>query len=387
MRLFALVIVSLVLAMPLPVRAETAKAPPRKAASVAKPGPAAAESRHSGLAAAAARGDAEAQYQLALAYRDGHGVKADAKMALAWFTLAGANGSALAAIEAARAFEAGRGATRGLTEAGQWWYRAAQLGDVSARNRWLELFLSGRIVSVGGVAGADWVADTAGRGNVRAAMALAEAYDKGLGVAPNPSAAEGWYRLAALLHADIDARYRLGRMLLAGGAVWRVPGDEEWNPKEAERRGRPFGAVWSAAKPAGVDDDKVVQLRPGIVEGERWLDSAARQGHADAQYALGMAMVGGIELPLDMASGISWLEAAAAQNHPDAMMALADFAAKGQGFFAKDPIRAFVMYDFAAQLGEDGAAEARDALARTLNQKQAARAHQVAQEIRELTGR
>ena len=380
MRIAATVAALLAFALPL---AGGVQAAAKKAAKPA----AAAEARHVVLANAAASGDMEAQYQLGLAYRDGgHGLKADAQMALVWFTLAGAEGHVAAAIEAAKAFEAGKGAKRDLNAAGNWWYKAGILGYTQARARWTELFVEGEVHSIGSRDGLSWLAEAAQSGDLRAMMALADVLERGQGVAPDPGQAEAWYRQAALLHGDLEARFRLGRLLLAGPAMWRKPAEEEWSLKEAERKSHPFGAVWYAYKPVNADEIKAVQLRPGINEGERWLRSAARRGHAEAQYLLGSAKVAGMELPLDMVEGVAWLEAAAVQGHAEALFALGDLAAKGQGFYAKDPIRAYVMYELAAAQGEESAKAARDGIAKGMNPRQTGRARQLVQELRDLAG-
>nr|WP_068428109.1 SEL1-like repeat protein [Magnetospirillum sp. XM-1]CUW37184.1 conserved protein of unknown function\ len=380
MRIAAAVAALLALSLPL---AEGAGAAPKKGAKPA----AAAEPRHAGLAAAAANGDMEAQYQLAVAYRDGgHGLKADARAALVWFTLAGAEGHVAAAAEAAKAFEAGKGVARDLNAAGNWWYKAGTLGDARGRARWVDLFLDGEVHAIGSRDGIAWLAEAAQNGDLRAMMGLADVLERGHGVAPDVGQAEAWYRQAALLYGDVEARFRLGRLLLARPAMWRKPAEEEWNLKDAERKSHPFGAVWYAAKPLNAEEGQAVQLRPGINEGERWLRSAARRGHAEAQYLLGSAKVAGMELPMDMVEGVAWLEAAAVQGHAEALVALGDLAAKGQGFYAKDPIRAYVMYDLAAAQGEEGAKAARDAIAKGMNQRQTARARQLVQELRDLAG-
>ncbi|CCG40996.1 tetratricopeptide repeat protein [Magnetospirillum molischianum] len=342
--------------------------------------PAATDGGRGGLAVAASRGDADAQYQLGLTARKGRGVDAQ-KTAFSWFSLAAANGSAIAATEAAKACENGKGVRKDLELAGQWWYRAAKLGDTAARKRWTDLFVSGQIASVGGIDGAGWVAELADSGSKKAAIALAGAYEHGNGVAPSFSEAEKWYRNAALLHGDVEARFRLGRMLLAHPAVWRVPETEEWSTKDKDRN-KPFGPVWMTTKPVD-DGDKAVLLRPGIEAGAYWLALAANEGHAEAQYYLGKTLAEGFELKMDLPSAIGWLRAASAQNHPAATMLVAELTAKGQGFSTKDPIRAYALYDLAATLGQRGAAEARDTLGRSMGGRQLARARQLIQDLRD----
>lgn len=384
MRIAALV--AALIAFGLPFAAQAATGKPAKAKPPAKAAKPATESPLSLLTTAAMRGEAEAQHQLGLAYRDGaHGAKADLNAALSWFGLAAANGSAAAALDAVVAVERRPAANRDMAALGLWLYRAAALGDAAARTRWVELVLAGEVASLGGGQGVEWLAAAAVAGDPRAPLILAEAFEKGSGVAVNPDATEGWLRFAVVLHGDEEAQYRLGRMLLARRGAWRMPTEEEWNLKEAERKAVPFGAILFDAKPVG-PEEKLSQIRPGMVEGERRLEAAARRGHAEAQYHLGLALTGGIELPMDMRAGIIWLEAAAAQGHPEATMALAAHAVQGDSLFTKDPVRAYVLYDLAASAGEDGAAAARDAVAKTLNPRQSARARQIVQGFRDLQG-
>ena len=89
---------------------------------------------------------------------------------------------------------------------------------------------------------------------------------------------------------------------------------------------------------------------------------------------------------MDLAAGVAWLEAAAVQGHSEALLALGDLAASGQGFHDKDPVRAYVMYDLAASLGEARAKVARDAVAKGMNQRQTGRSRQLVQELRDLAG-
>lgn len=323
------------------------KAPPAK-------GAAPAQAEKNSLLTHAARGEPQAQMQLAEALRDGKGMAKDPAQALQWFMLAAVNGAPAAAQEAARAHEA----RRDPAAAARWWYLAGKQGDEAARARFLDLFLAGQAKGIGGPEGAAWLQDLAEKGDMKAQLALATVYETGDGVPADAFKAERWFREAAAL-GDAEARFRLGRLMLA------LPGRLD-EPKED---GKPKDLV-----------------RPGLVEGERWLTLAAGQGHDGAQYELGRAMVEGIELPLDMVEGTSYLQAAAAQGHGEALALLAALSAKGQAFFVKDPVRAWVYYDLAASQGRKEAEAAREALAKTMKPRQIERARAISTECREVKG-
>ncbi len=332
------------------------------------------------LAQLAAAGDAEAQYKLAQAFRDGKGAKRNADEAASWFALAAANGQAAAAAELAQMHEQGAGLKRDKAQAALWWFRAAALGDEAARGRFVALFLAGDTDDIGGPTGAAWVEAAAQGGDAAALLAVGQAYELGKGVPADPDKARQWYQQAAF-GGDAEAKYRLGRMLLSAPGAWRlVYKDPEREAKNTERG--TFHAVKAEAAALGGDDRVPDPVRPGMVEGEQWLREAARQGHAGAQYTLGMAFLGGMDLPFDLGEAVHWLSAAAFNGHGEALLQLADLAAKGQGFGAKDPIRAWVSYDLAVADGLKAAEEGRERVAKTMTQKQLARARQVAQDLR-----
>ena len=340
----------------------------------------------------AARGDAEALYLMGkAALESGKGSKAGQTNALAWFTLAGGYGHAEAALGAARILE-----QRGnFALAAHWWLRAGELGDHGARDHLLDLYLDGRIAGIGDSTAAGWLASRADGGDSRAQMALGELYERGRGIPVDFDQAQRWYQTAAL-GGDYRAMVRLGRLQMALPATWRAPS------RETDKDGKWQGPATQPLRPGARDRDKRLDLgqqavaegwdidpaklhlfRPGMVSGEHWLRFAARRGERQAQLALGRALTEGIDLPLDMAKGIRWLEAAAWQRDPEALMLLADLAANGRGFPAKDPVRAWAEDDLAAALGAKGAEEARDRIGKTLNPRQMARARQFGQDMRE----
>lgn len=355
-----------------------AKAKPPKAAAhkVVPPKAPAAPS----LAQLAAAGEPEAQFQLARAYRDGKGVKKNPAEAVFWFAMAAGNGEKAAAAELATLYEQGVGAKPDLAQAALWWYRAAVLGDEDAKGRFVKLFLAGETEDIGGPVGAGWLEALAATGNSDAILALGQAYEKGEGIPADLAKARQWYQQAAFA-GDIEAKFRLGRMLLAEPGAWRLIYKNPEREAKNTERDKYYGNR-AAAVQAGGDERQPDPVRPGMVEGEQWLREAARQGHADAQYTLGMAFLGGLDLPFNLPEALHWLSAAAWSGNVDALMQLADLAAKGQGFGAKDPIRAWVNYDLAAGQGIKPAEEERDRLAKAMNQRQLNRARQVAQDLR-----
>lgn len=358
--------------------AKTQKAQPPKT-PVAK-APATKTPAQPSLAVLAAQGEPEAQYKLAQAYRDGKGMKRNMAEAVYWFALAASNGQKAAAIDLARLYEQGAGVKRDLSQAALWWFRAGALGDEDAKTRFVTLFLNGDTNDVGGATGISWLEALANSGRTDVVLALGQAYEKGRGVPADLGKARQWYELAAF-SGDAEAKFRLGRMLLSAPGAWRlVYAEPEKEAKNTERD--KFYANRAEAKQIGGDDRQPDPVRPGMVDGEEWLREAARQGHAEAQYTLGMAFLGGMDLPFDIFEALHWLSAAAFNGHGEALMQLADLAAKGQGFGGKDPVRAWVSYDLAAEDGIKPAAEARDRVAKGMNQRQLARARQVAQDLR-----
>jgi uncharacterized protein len=349
------------------------------------------------VAELAAHGDRDAQFQMGQIALSAKGtVKTSAPaVALEWFALAAANGSVPAALLAAEIIEK-KGDHLG---AAWWWYRAGVLGDHDARTRFLDVFLAGEAGGIGGPEGAQWLADRASAGDNAAQIALGEAYERGTGIPADRDRAESWY-LKAALDGNVEGMFRLGRLQIARPALWRAPTkevvrDQPWagpvtyplvmNGVDADDKIPDLGrSVVAAAN--DVDQKDLSFVRPGMVEGERWLQSAARRGHVDAQYTLGMAYVTGLDLPLDMMDGIGWLQSAARRGQVDALMAVGDFAAKGQGFANKDSVRAWVSYDLAAGLGRKDAEADRDRVAKALTPRQLTRARAIAQDLRDARG-
>ncbi len=378
----------------LPVGAVPAGAQPRHHSSAAKSRAQLRADRRPTLLDQATKGNGQAQYEVGMATLHSRGQRSKlTARALVWLGLAAANGSIPAATEGATLLEH-QGKT---TEAARWWYRAGELGDQAARDRFVDLYLAGKADSLGGAAGANWLAARAEHGGDQAKLRLGEAYERGDGVVVNLAQARRWY-LDAAFDDNTEAMYRLGRLDLRLPATLRAPGKETghdgkwlgpltyrldlkgWNrDKKMPDLGRS-----AAAAANNLDPGDLHLYRPGMVEGERWLERAARRGHSGAQLVLGEAYLGGLDLPPDVLCAVDWLQAAAAQGEGRALMLLAKLAAEGQGYRGKDPVRAWVYYDLAAAQGENGAETARDLTGKTLAPRQMVLARQLAQDLRHL---
>lgn len=325
----------------------------------------------------ASEGDVAAQFALGLAYLKGDKAMAkDPAQAVEWLSLASANGNADAAQSLAKGYEQGWFGKPDQAQAASWWYRAGALGIDDGRDRFLTLYLGGQAPSIIGATGVRWLEQLADGGDSRAILALGRVFETGDGGAADHAKAQRWYRLGALA-GDVEAQYRLGAMLLAEPAGWRLLFTDSGREKDNTERDRLYPSRAAAQDQAG-DDRRVDIMRPGMIHGEYWLTLAAQRGSAQAALTLGQAYLSGRDLPFDLSAALHWLSVAALDDEPHAMRALADLAASGQGFFAPDPVRAWVNYQLAAQAGLDDAQAPRDALAKTMNAKQLSRARQIA---------
>ena len=115
----------------------------------------------------------------------------------------------------------------------------------------------------------------------------------------------------------------------------------------------------------------------------RELRPLAEQGHADAQYRLGVLYDYGKEVPRDHAQALKWLRRAAEQGHAGAQHQLGLMLCMGYGL-PQDHERAYMWFQLAAgQLaGEERkkAIAARDSVVPRLTPEQVARAQKMARE-------
>ena len=131
-------------------------------------------------------GDAEAQFNLAILYERGLGVRRDLSEAFELCHLAAAQGMPQAEVELGRMYARGWGTAQRFGEALQWFEKAADQGDPDGER------------NVG------WL------------------YNEGYGVPRDYKIAAKWYQLAAD-HGNAEGQYHLANLYLEGNGVRKDP--------------------------------------------------------------------------------------------------------------------------------------------------------------------
>ncbi len=163
---------------------------------------------------------------------------------------------------------------------------------------------------------------------------LGKAYDEGYcDITTNKSAAENWYRKAAL-QGHMLAQYELGETFFAGdGLPIDYPEAKKWYEK------------------AGDQGHGLSQLRLGFLNAEAhfpglttdyekaedWFMKAADQNAGDAQFRLGN-FYNNYKQPPDYSRGFIWLKRAAEGGHRVAMYDLARMLLSGRGVAKNIPL-------------------------------------------------
>lgn len=171
---------------------------------------------------AAEAGNARAQYELGLAYSSGIGVSADTARGASWFRKAAAQGLTLAQYRLALAYEMGVGVPQDDVASAAWYRRAAVRGHSASRLR-LGLLLSDdpqRTVTDYEEA-VRWLGPIADEGDIEATWRLGTIFARGLGVDTDYARAVPLLREAAR-QGNLDAQYELG-LIYENGQGFRDP--------------------------------------------------------------------------------------------------------------------------------------------------------------------
>ncbi len=170
--------------------AEPAAAKPQIALPDAAVGPMA-------LRQAAAGGDADAQYEVAVRFTEGYGVKQDVAEAAKWYRLAAAQGLAPAQYRLGSLYEKGDGVEKDLNLARTWYQRAAEQGNRKAMHNLAVLYADGIDDKPDYERAAIWFRQAAEYGLPDSQYNLAILYARGMGVTQDLQESYKWFGIAA----------------------------------------------------------------------------------------------------------------------------------------------------------------------------------------------
>lgn len=178
-------------------------------ASIPQPKAVAPDSMRSDPQAAAAAGDAKAQFLLATNYAEGRNVPRNLSAAAVWYTKAAAQGLAPAQYRLGSFYEKGLGVTRDLDRARNLYRRAAEQGNVRAMHNLAVLAADGGDAGKPDYAtAAQWFKKAAEYGVRDSQYNLAVLLARGLGIQQNFVAAYMWFSIVAAQGDDDAARKR-----------------------------------------------------------------------------------------------------------------------------------------------------------------------------------
>ena len=111
----------------------------------------------------------------------------------------------------------------------------------------------------------------------------------------------------------------------------------------------------------------------------KWYTKAAEQGHAYAQYHLGIAYNEGKGVPQDYKQAVKWYKKAAEQGQTSAQFNLGAMYANGHGV-PQDNVYAHMWFNLVAASGDELASKNRDITAKTMTTADISEAQSLARE-------
>ena len=145
----------------------------------------------------AQKGDAEAQFYVAVMFHFGQHVTQSEQNAAAWYRRAAEQGIAGAMRNLGVLYEEGRGKRQSYDKAAKWYRRAAENGDILAQHNLAMMYTEGKGVPEDDTEAARWLRRAADGGDSLSQIALALHYNVGLGVPQDPVQAYFWLGVAA----------------------------------------------------------------------------------------------------------------------------------------------------------------------------------------------
>jgi localization factor PodJL len=213
------------------------------------------------LRAAAAAGDASAEYEIASRFAEGRGVAMNNEQAAHWLQRAADQGSAPAEFRLGGLYEKGVGVKKDLGKARDLYAAAAGKGNGKAMHNLAVLYAEGVNGPADYKTAALWFRKAADRGVTDSEYNLAILYARGIGVEQNYAESYKWFVLAAN-HGDADAgkkRDEIGAHLDPQSLAAAQAAAQKWTavaqPDEAINVKTPPGG-WDPQQPAKASKPK-----------------------------------------------------------------------------------------------------------------------------------
>jgi TPR repeat protein len=310
----------------------------------------------------AQKGDAAAQYNVALMYRQGQGTTKDEAKAFEWYLRAAKQGDQLSMAQVGESYRLGTGVKKNAQEAVKWLQAAAEKGAASAAYSLGMMYYEGQDVAKDEQAALRWIRQAADAGDSNGQVMLGYMYENGLGVGSDPVKAVELYRKAAEQKNSVG-QYNLGVMYANGIGVKKDEAEAaSWYRSSAENGYQDgvtalkglaeegsapaqyeLASLFLEGKAVPQDDKQAVEL----------LARSANGGYAPAQETLGeLYLEGKRGLAQDAAHGERLLLAAADQGLSGPKLLLANLYATGEGSVKKDPVKAYMWYELVIQEGD-----------------------------------
>ena len=254
------------------------------------------------------QGLVDAQYEIALKYLKGDGIKKDEAKAVYWFEKSAEQGNTEGQFSSARLYSKGKGVNQSYSRAAYWYEKAAQQGHIEAQFRLANIYLEGIGTEQSNLKAFEWTSSAANNEHGQAQSNLGWFYLEGKIVNKDLIKASEWFNKA--VQKDIaDAQFYLGLMYLEG--IGRE-----------------------------VDQDK----------GAEWLMKAAKQKHVEAQYLMGVCYAEGIGVEKNIYLVLDWISKASDQGHSKAQTELGIMYLTGE-CVSQNASKAFNLFLKAARQG------------------------------------
>ena len=185
------------------------------------------------LREAAAKGNAQAQFEVAAIFGEGRVVTKDLEESARWYERSAAQGFVPAQYRLGNLYEVGSGVEKDLEQARLWYQRSAEGGNRMAMHNLAALYAGGEMGEQQFELAAEWFAKAAERGMTDSQFNLGMLHARGLGVEQDFEQSFKWFSLAAR-NGDQDAakaRDDIAKSLSAE-AVGRINDAlEGWTPQ------------------------------------------------------------------------------------------------------------------------------------------------------------